>query len=207
MDEFWEESIIATFSCQELSDPSCFSDPFIILGTGWEGGFHTCAEWSCFYLQLSILIIAHFLWFFFFLIFFMHGPMDPCCAQFFWPSLFQMLNLWNSSKETAASHYSSLRRKPWLQGHNSPISIQLMERQVHSPNTSLHSRGQHKLTAVLYLILGCSMGPSVGRKEIAERDLESGIGGTDQGSNPALLLTNCVAWGELYNLSNLACYL
>ena len=51
------------------------------------------------------------------------------------------------------------------------------------------------------------MGPSVGRKEIAERDLESGIGGTDQGSNPALLLTNCVAWGELYNLSNLACYL
>ena len=60
---------------------------------------------------------------------------------------------------------------------------------------------------LFYLILGCSMGPSVGRKEIAERDLESGIGGTDQGSNPALLLTNCVAWGELCNLSNLACYL
>lgn len=34
-----------------------------------------------------------------------------------------------------------------------------------------------------------------------------GIGGTDQGSNPALLLTNYVAWGELYNLSDLACYL
>ena len=70
MEEFWEESKSPTSSCQELSDPSCFSDPFIILGTGWEGGFHTCAERSLFYLQLSLLIITHFF-------FFMHGPTDP----------------------------------------------------------------------------------------------------------------------------------
>lgn len=31
-----------------------------------------------------------------------------------------------------------------------------MERQAHSPNTSLHSRGQ-QLTAIIHLILGCSI--------------------------------------------------
>lgn len=46
MDGFWEESITATFRCQELSDPACFSDPSLILGTGLERGFHTCVKWN-----------------------------------------------------------------------------------------------------------------------------------------------------------------
>lgn len=109
MVEFWEESITATFRCQELGDPVYFGDPSLILGTGWEGGFHICAEQSLLYLCSHSSKLQGFLpsW--------AHRPLLPGFAHFFWLFFFlQMLNLWNFSRETATEPYPSLGRKPPL---------------------------------------------------------------------------------------------
>lgn len=59
-DEFWEDSITEAFRCQEISDPVYFSDLSLIVGTGWEGGFHICAGQSMLYLWFSFPIFARF---------------------------------------------------------------------------------------------------------------------------------------------------
>ena len=143
----------------------------------------------------------------------MHGPMDPlllAVPAFSGQAFFRCLISGIPAKKPLQGITPVSRGSP---GSNAIIPLFLSnswkgKRIPQTPHCTAEASTNWR--SLFYLILGCSMG--IGGKESNCRDGSGewqtcGIGGRDQGSDPALLLTNCVAWGELYNLSNLACHL
>lgn len=202
MDEFWKESIIAKF--QELGDPVYFGDPSLILGTGWEGVFHISAEQSLLYLWFLLLRIAGFFaclgsrtsysWF------------CPLLLAVFSP---RCLISGIPAEKPLQSMIPVLRGKPLLQCYNSRVFTWLMEQQVHSPNTSLHTESSTNWQLIFYLLPGCRMGQWVGEESILGRNLENGkhmgFRSTDQAPNAGWLCfpwTYLGVWSRLLDLSN-----